>query len=479
MKFADTRIVVVLALLLVVGFSATSGVSYFSSRESLHRQIAETTLPLTSDNIYSDLERDLLRPLVIASSMAGNTFLLDWVAAGERSPDAMIAYLRGVQSQHNATTAFFVSEATRRYYHPNGVLKTVSPDDVRDAWYFRVRDSAGPYEVNLDRDTADPARYTAFINYQVRGPGNRFLGAIGVGLDVRSLATLLRAYRARYSRDILFADRDGRILLPEASNVPPGTLQADAGMGPHAREILNLPSTAFRYTSAEGEVFVNTRRIPELGWVLVVRQSSDPRDPLILTALVQNLLIALSVSGVILVVAGWTVRGYQRRLERLATTDELTGMLNRAAFASHFSQVSSACQRRKEPLAVILFDVDHFKRVNDTHGHQAGDRVLQQVARVTAAQTRASDLLFRWGGEEFLLLLINCDEVHALSRAENLRSSIRSSPAECGDASVCVTLSLGVTVWKASETAEEMIKRADQALYAAKRQGRDRVVVAG
>src|SRR5690606_5642793 len=139
--------------------------SYFVARESLSRNISEQMLPLTSDNIYSEIQRDLLRPILISSLMGTDTFVRDWALGGENDSERIIAYLTEIQQQYDTITAFYVSESTRQYYHPTGVIKTVNESDPADAWYFRVRNIRQPYEVNVDTDTADRSRVSIFINY--------------------------------------------------------------------------------------------------------------------------------------------------------------------------------------------------------------------------------------------------------------------------------------------------------------------------
>jgi len=170
-----------------------------------------------------------------------------------------------------------------------------------------------------------------------------------------------------------------------------------------------------------------------------------------------------------------------RELERLATTDGLTGLLNRRTVLDGLERELGRCRRLGHPLAVVLADVDHFKRVNDTHGHLAGDRVLVRVARVLQASCRPYDLAGRYGGEELLLVLPETDADQARSAAERLRRAIADTPArlDTGQA-LSVTVSLGVaeSAPGAEESVAGLVGRADDALYLAKDQGRDRVCVA-
>ena len=480
-----------MGLLLLLGFGGTSALSYFSLRGSLNRQLASSTLPLTAKAITSDLERSLTRPVLVSSSMARNTFLQKWVADGERDPAEMAEYLRDVLSQYGATTAFFVSERSGRYYHPDGVLKTVSASDPGDRWYYRLRNAAVPFEVNIDRDTADPSRVTAFSNFRVEDRDGRLIGAIGLGVDVRDLSRKLSAYQQRYGAQVLLVARDGQVLLSsDGPSAPqsPASLQAVPGLAPHAARLLREPQASLQIGQGQGQLFVNSRQIPELGGVLVVLQHSDPGQDALLPILWRHLLIALVVSAVVLLLANATVGSYQRRLQLQANTDKLTGLLNRTAFDPLFAELVQEASRRQQPLALLLLDIDFFKAINDTHGHALGDQVIEHVAGRLQRAIRSCDRMFRWGGEEFLILMPGCGTAQAVERGEALRQALRSEPfplpalpAAPGGEAACPslaapTISCGVTGYRSGETDQELLLRADLALYRAKHEGRDRVV---
>jgi diguanylate cyclase (GGDEF)-like protein len=168
-------------------------------------------------------------------------------------------------------------------------------------------------------------------------------------------------------------------------------------------------------------------------------------------------------------------RLYARTLEQ-ATTDPLTGVSNRLKFNRELAVEIARSTRYGTPLALVMVDIDHFKAVNDTHGHQVGDRVLVGVSRITAGHIRQTDLLARWGGEEFMILAANCGGQEADRLAEKLRRLINEAAFdEVGS----VTCSFGVTQFQDGDTAETLTSRADEALYAAKRAGRNRVCSLG
>ena len=166
----------------------------------------------------------------------------------------------------------------------------------------------------------------------------------------------------------------------------------------------------------------------------------------------------------------------RRMLEHLATHDALTGLLERTGFRGPAEHSLALARRRDEPVACLLCDIDHFKRVNDSRGHPAGDAVLVHVAGLLRDAARASDLVARYGGEEFALLLPNCDEAAAARFAERIRAAVAAAPLTHGKTPIAVTLSIGIAVGRgAGLQLEALYRRADRALYAAKRGGRNQV----
>ncbi|UUX95813.1 GGDEF domain-containing protein [Aquabacterium sp. J223] len=198
-------------------------------------------------------------------------------------------------------------------------------------------------------------------------------------------------------------------------------------------------------------------------------------------------LAAVSLMGLLAVRVGALRRRLQRqraelalaleRIQFLANRDELTGLVNRRQ-ASELLQVEQRrADRHGSPFCIALIDLDHFKQVNDRHGHAAGDEALRRFAVEGAKRVRATDTLARWGGEEFLLLLAESGLPLAREGAERLRQALAGMTIEHGDVRMCLTLSAGVVQYRPGETRVQLLERADAALYRAKAEGRDRVVV--
>jgi diguanylate cyclase (GGDEF)-like protein len=168
-----------------------------------------------------------------------------------------------------------------------------------------------------------------------------------------------------------------------------------------------------------------------------------------------------------------------RELRRLSLTDALTTLGNRRAFDEALRQEVARAQRNGADLALVLIDIDHFKRVNDSLGHPAGDEILVNFAQRLLGVARASDRVFRYGGEEFAFLLGDTEVVGALTLAQRAVETVASRPMTAGRQSLRLTCSAGVAELAASDRSHDaLLKRADAALYDAKHQGRNRVVVA-
>ena len=192
-------------------------------------------------------------------------------------------------------------------------------------------------------------------------------------------------------------------------------------------------------------------------------------DDYITKPIVQTELLARMKSGA-------RILELDRRLSFEAQHDPLTGILNRRALMPSIKSLARFCTRRETSLSCIMLDVDHFKSINDTHGHQAGDEVLVHVADRLASRFRSTDLVCRYGGEEFIIVLPDCDEAGAAACADRCRVEIEQLEFVSGNEKFSVTASFGCAELRTNEAAVELIDRADRALLAAKAKGKNVVV---
>lgn len=162
------------------------------------------------------------------------------------------------------------------------------------------------------------------------------------------------------------------------------------------------------------------------------------------------------------------------RLEKSAIHDPLTGLKNRRYFAHIFHDECARSLRREEALTLLFLDLDHFKKVNDNHGHHLGDLALQATSKYLQQQVRPYDTVVRWGGEEFIILLRATDEEAAIHFSERVRIGIQSEVGE--ELPFSLTISIGLSQYQDNDTLESLTERADRALYHAKQTGRNRVI---
>jgi diguanylate cyclase (GGDEF)-like protein len=188
-----------------------------------------------------------------------------------------------------------------------------------------------------------------------------------------------------------------------------------------------------------------------------------------------SMVVALGEARAELAQTNRELQELNERLEEMATTDALTGASNRREFNGLVHTEVTRAHRYDQPLSLFILDIDHFKRVNDTFGHEIGDVVLVELADLLRAAMRGGDSLARWGGEEFVVLTPGVDGCGSLELAERMRAGVA---AHVFPVAGRVTVSIGVAKYVAGDTANKLFSRADSALYAAKQGGRDRVELA-
>ena len=469
-----------LLFLLLGGFLTTTLFSYYTSLKAVRSSILSTELPLTSDNVYSEIQRDLVRPVLIASMMANDTFLHDWIKHGEQNPEQITRYLREVQNRHNAFTSFFVSEKTRTYFQSRGILKQVAQDEPRDAWYFRARELSEPYEINVDIDMANQDSMAIFINYRVLDEAQHFLGVTGVGLSVESVVKLIDTYQKRFDRTVYLVNSRGQISLTGEAGGPFGNRAGKAiadieGLDGLLAQMPELRDGSYEYEYEGHRYFVNVRYIPELKNYLFVTKHDGGQTAEIRQSLWLSVLMCLLVTAIVMILFSLLIRRYQLRIERLAATDQLTELPNRRGFEMLAGQAIEEARREQQPLSAIVIDLDHFKTLNDTHGHLAGDVVLKGFANQLRVSLRRSDIVCRWGGEEFIVLFKNTALDTAQQLAEKLRAQLEQQHFFWEDKALKVTISIGLTNLTGGEGLDGLIARADRALYRAKQSGRNRI----
>jgi len=332
-----------------------------------------------------------------------------------------------------------------------------------------------------------------FASYPVRNDN----GAVaGVVVLEKSLA-VFEADLSEFDRPYFFVDPNGIVAL---TNRPAMLYRA---LWPLSAEQKTLPNARFEkpndrpllseeivdstWISVNGQrEFVRRRDANRSDWSLVILMPTREVYASRALGIVTTLLVAImsliymfgkerSAHDRVQMERQLQLQALAQNLRSQATTDALTGLNNRLKFDQSLAVEMASAARYRTPLSLALFDVDFFKEVNDTHGHNVGDKVLMQLAAVVAGKSRTTDMLARWGGEEFIVMLPGSNADTALQAAERLRMAIALTAF---DVPGTITCSFGVTEYADGDTPESFVARADRALYQAKLRGRDRVELA-
>ncbi|QGY39074.1 diguanylate cyclase [Pseudodesulfovibrio cashew] len=461
------RLLTALSVILVAAFVTSSLINYYVTRRAVRAELLTSSLPLTGKNIYSEIHSAMMRPILVSSSMASDTFLQDWALKGE-NVDEITKYLSEIQTKYGFLTAFFVSSTTDRYFYQNGVLKKVGPRDPHDVWYYSFVRTNREYRLDVDTNEAEQGKLTIFINYRVEDSNGRLLGVTGVGVSMDRATAMLAQAKRQYHRNVYLVDRDGLVQVDsDKSRIRKTYITMEDGIRDVAASILIPREDAanFEYEHDGRRILLSTSYIPEFSWHLIVEQDEGEALVTARSNLARSLIIGLASSILIIIVCMITVNHFQKRLERMAKTDPLTGAANRHAMEERFELSSYRAGRYGETFSVILLDLDDFKAINDRHGHLEGDRVLRDVARTIRDTIRPGDLLARWGGDEFLILMDGAPS-DAEALAERVREALTSPSMETP-----VAFSCGIAGYRNGDGIDVLTQRADRALYLAKADG--------
>ncbi|QJT09420.1 sensor domain-containing diguanylate cyclase [Oceanidesulfovibrio marinus] len=472
---------IIITLVLLFSFLGISALNYSITRSSIRQEIIQNDLPLTRDNIYSDITSELMRPIMVASSMANDSFLKDWTKEGEKDLSQITNYLRQIRNKFGYFSTFFVSAKTLTYYHYMGVHKYIKPDNAHDQWYYDFIASGKEHDLDVDTDEASDNILTVFLNFRVSDKDGRLLGVTGVGLKIDEIRNLIAEYQHKYHRSIYLVAPNGMVQVHLQKKLIEQLDIHHSDMAAIADDILktrNEPRN-FQFKRDGKNILLTVRYIPELEWLLFVEQDEASAMQIARMNFMRTIVIGVAASIVIILLTIYMINSYQLRVESLALTDELTGASNRRGFEKEFSKSAYALERYNRPCSVILMDLDSFKPVNDELGHKVGDQVLEQVVEKISSNIRPTDMLGRWGGDEFIVLAEGTSQ-DAVMVAERIRRAIKEmdfagADAQPDDPRRAVTICCGVAQLIKGENLDHLVQRADKALYAGKTHGGDSV----
>lgn len=433
-------------------------------------------IDLTLHMVVDELERQLagkgLDEPAMNAFLARQELLLPEVEAFRvAQADGLVILGKGLNKQDR------VSWADRDYFH---FLREHADDHLRTSTP-RIGRVAKKYIVGFSR------RY----NY----PDGRFAGVVSAPIEVDHFSRILSQFQLGPEGTVILRDTNLGLIarVPAISNKPVGEV-GNSAVSEELRKILEAgTSTATYYTamSADGYSRISTfRRLTTAPMVVVVAVAKEGY----LSGWSAEAFRTLTMAGCFLVLSlllggflyrligqaekdGQRVADLQLLLQEQAVRDPLTSLYNRRYMQESLPRDLSRNKRDGHPLALIMLDLDHFKSVNDTYGHAVGDEVLKTMSAILMRGARESDMICRYGGEEFLIALPSMSPDQALKRVQAWRLELAQTETRVGDAVVTVTFSAGIAVFPMhGGDIATLVARADEALYQSKDQGRDRVI---
>jgi diguanylate cyclase (GGDEF)-like protein len=466
--------------ILVVGWVLTDYLGGSYKRNVEAEAAGDLNLIASRLSVETSAIRGSVKALATTRSIAA-------MAAHDGAVDAKRAQ-EDLQLQAGAAgaTGGYILDATGKVIAVTGPAPERSPRTF-DEPHLQITPAGNAVHIAIDGASHMPTFYAA---QQIVSTGGE---AVGIAVLTQSLSDFAADVQA-FDRSFALIDRNGVVLLSNRAEMQfralwPLAADKQSVLAKRYGRLNNKPLLAQELVHSTWIMFnderdyVQRKSILTGDWSLVMWMATDG----ISANRVLGIIITLQMTMLALVYLigkeRWIHDNIQlerrleleeraRNLDTRATTDPLTGLYNRRKFDRSIATEILRVQRYGTPLSLIIYDVDHFKNINDTAGHQAGDNVLIKLTRFVAARVRDSDIQARWGGEEFVILCPGSTMPMASQLAGNLRDTIRTLAF---DHARTVTCSFGVAQYVDGDTAESLLARADDALYQAKMNGRDRV----
>ncbi len=452
-------VVLIIALVCAFGFTAFKAVNNIVSEQSQIQQRALTP-------VYTLVNQELLKPLHIAESFAEIINFDNLVDAETLDEATLIDRLSNMQERLGLI--FFVAlDIPRKQYMSNGRVLNLIEGEVY--WYFEALETQG----DVLADLGQVGDVHLFFDVKIYSDEGQFLGFVGVGKRIQIFVEQFEAIKQEYGYDFLFVNERDEVVLSSFPNlvvtdefIPP--LNTISGFDT-SQDLSELDGVLVNID--DSDYLVSQISIDELKWRLLVLAPLQTRQTTITRTFVTNALMTFSVVASILAMTFFILLLYKQNYERTSETDALTGLPNRRFINRQFQKL----QRQNTGICVVICDLDHFKQINDKFGHNAGDAVLKVASNVLSSHLRNNDIVGRWGGEEFVMLIPSSSADVGQVIAERTRLELESTQVDHSEQTITVTASFGIAFTPSKSALTDLIGQADAALYIAKSKGRNRV----
>ncbi len=481
MKFISKfdRYITAIYFVTIITIVTTSYFSFkaFFSADSQRQQAAITPL-------FSLITSEVISPLNIAQYMATDEFLIHYVQQENIEPKKLKKYLTKLSEKYNVISVI----ALKKHALKKQALIIDSSDEktalpaIKKAWLQQLNQMDAPQVAYVN----DASNKHLYLSVRLVDQDNVFLGFVGIAININSLSRVFNQFYQRFGYELYFVDQDDNITLSSQQLMLRKTLEPA-----RKKEKLQSLNWYFPYIKQQESHYLATQTIvmPDssqriisqmplkaLNWRIFILALPSTEQSGYWQLFMRKLAIFVLVSFVLYAIFSFTINYFKSHLVKGSDTDYLTQLPNRSYIHWKYAQL----RHQYDNICVVIADIDHFKIINDTHGHLMGDEVLKKVAKMLNSNLRHIDLTGRWGGEEFIMILPGTTAEQGQEVIDRIRIAITEVifTSTSTNANFNITVSFGVCDSQlASLNLKDMIAKADQALYQAKSNGRNQVVL--
>jgi diguanylate cyclase (GGDEF)-like protein len=444
---------------------------YFTLSDSVEEQSRLQQQSMTP--AFDLVTEELVKPLHTAQILANTQTLRRLMAAKTIDDSALLDLVKRMSMDYNMD--FFVaSENSRKQYNADGSTLALKEGEVE--WYFRIKQQS----MNVAAALGNRQDIHIYFDVKVFNDQGTFLGFIGVGKRLKTFLEAFDRYKDSFGYDFVFVDHNDDVVLasdPELLADGKRILSVEQlswfqALSAQQKTLPSLNNTIVKtanFTSLIAQIDLKA-----LHWKLYLITPLSSRKDASTNAYTSHTSFVLLIIFVLFVTAHLIIRFFEHESSKKHQLDPLTQLHNRAHLQWRFDKVA----RANQAASLIMVDVDNFKHINDTRGHNVGDKVLIEIAQLLQSELREHDAIARWGGEEFVILLPATKLDKAQSIAQRTCTKIAQRPLQLvGEESLAVSASFGVTYTAQVRSLERLVKVADDALYEAKHAGKNCVRV--
>ena len=454
--------------------------SYFTFKEffnASNQKQQEVVMPL-----FSLINSEIIRPLTVSQYMASDPFLLNYIEEEKIDKEVIFDYISSISNQFN-TMSFIAIEKHLLLIDSNN--KTTSLSGKEAEWYHRLK----VIDKTEFADFGDAENPHLFFDVKMFNKQQDFLGFIGLAIDLDHFANKFAKFKKDYGFKLYFVDDNNDVTLSSE--------QIMKTMSHHRKDVVtninelpwyqqyqseyqsnkNNDNNQLFLNYSSSELIISQIPLKELNWRVFIIAPPITEQSVYWQLFIQNLIVFLVVSLALYYLFTLCINNFRSALVKDSETDFLTQLPNRNFIHWKYSQLN----KDYEHVSVVIADIDNFKILNDTYGHLFGDDVLKVIATKLGENLRSIDLVGRWGGEEFILILPDSSATQTQEIINRIRKNIAKTPFSSSSTSkpFSVTVSFGISDSSLTTDTplETILAKAEQALYTAKTNGRNQVVV--